>query len=395
MNAIDAALPKGPVLGWASFRTTGAAPLACVEDLRHCALLTSGRAAIYQALLQLGLPPGSGVLVPTYHCPTIVAPVLLAGLQVHYFGIGEDGLPALDGLDASILKTCRAIVVAHYFGLPKSLAVVRAWCDTHNIALIEDCAHSYFGEAGDRPVGGWGDYATASISKFFPVSEGGLLASTRHPLTALRLTPPGWRAQFKAWVDILEVASRYKRLTGVNALLKSVFWLKNARAASAQTGTQMGTVTAEGYMGDCDMARIAQEPVAATRFLIRHLPHGSVVNKRRRNFDLYTRAFAHVANARPLFTDMPPASAPYVFPLWVDDSERVYQALRELKMPVFRWDRIWPGTPQIAGDVGPLWSRHVLQLLCHQDLEEADVENVARTILGLLVNPDPKKNTCP
>ncbi len=395
MNASDAALPKGPVLGWASFRATASPPLACVEDLPHHRLLTSGRAAIYQALLQLDLAPGSGVLVPTYHCPTIVAPVLLARLQVHYFGIGEDGLPALNGLDPQVVKTCRAIVVAHYFGLPKSLAVVRAWCDTHGIALIEDCAHSYFGEAGERPVGAWGDYATASISKFFPVSEGGLLASNRDPLKAIRLAPPGWRAQFKAWVDILEVASRYKRLTGMNALLKSIFWLKNARAASTPAHEPTGTPTADGFMGDCDMARIGQEPVAATRFLIRQLPHGRVVSKRRRNFDVYARQFGQVAGARPLFTDLPLTSAPYVFPLWVDDSERVYQALRDLKMPVFRWDRIWPGTPNIAGDVGPLWSRHVLQLLCHQDLDETDVENVAQTILGLLVKPDPKKNTCP
>ena len=395
MNATDAALPKGPVLGWTSFRATAAPSLACVEDLLHYRLLTSGRAAIYQALLQLDLPPGSGVLVPTYHCPTIVAPVLLAGLQVHYFGIGEDGLPALDGLDPHVVKICRAIIVAHYFGLPKSLAAVRAWCDTHGIALIEDCAHSYFGEAGDRPVGAWGDYATASISKFFPVSEGGLLASNRDPLAAIRLTPPGWRAQFKAWVDILEVASRYKRLTGVNALLKGIFWLKNARAASTSATESTGTLTADGFMGDCDMARIGQEPVAATRFLVRQLPHGRVVGKRRRNFDVYARTFGQVAGARPLFADLPLASAPYVFPLWVDDSERVYQALRELKMPVFRWDRIWPGTPHIAGDVGPLWSRHVLQLLCHQDLDETDVDNVAQTILGLLVKPDPKKNTCP
>lgn len=395
MNAIDGALPKAPVLGWASFRASTEPPLACVEDRPHCRLLTSGRAAIYQALLQLGLPPGSGVLVPTYHCPTIVAPVLLAELQVHYFGIGENGLPALAGLDPLVVKTCRAIVVAHYFGLPQSLAAVRAWCDTHGIALIEDCAHSYFGEAGERPVGAWGDYATASISKFFPVSEGGLLVSNRDPLAAIPLVRPSWRAQFKSWIDILEVASRYQRLMGVNGLLKGIFWLKNARKAPVSSSVESPGFTVDessvdDYLGNCDMARIGQEPVASTRFLIRRLPHGPVVSKRRRNFALYARKFEKLATARPLFAALPPASAPYVFPLWVDDSERVYQALRDLKMPVFRWDRIWPGTPNIAGDLGPLWSRHVLQLLCHQDLLETDIENVAQTILGLLLVPNGK-----
>ena len=388
MTALDATLPKGPVLGWASFSRVEAPKLASVEDLSHHMLLTSGRAAIYQALLQLRLPPGSGVLVPTYHCPTIVAPVLLAHHEVHYFGIQPDGLPALGSIDVATAKKCQAMIVAHYFGLPKSLAPVRQWCDSNGIALIEDCAHCYFGEAGERPIGAWGDYATASLSKFFPVSEGGLLASARHPISAFHLSKPGWKAQLKAWIDIFEVASRHQRLAGINGLLRTVFWLKNARAASADAGSSTTAVSEAAFMGDCDMARIAQEPVAATKFLNRRLPHGRVIDKRRRNFELYARKLSQLTGARPIFPTLQAASAPYVFPLWVDDSERVYYALRNLKMPVFRWDRIWPGTPELPDDVGPLWSRHVLQLLCHQDLDETDVENVSNTILKLLALPN-------
>lgn len=388
MTALDATLPKGPVLGWACFRRVEAPKLASVEDLSHRMLLTSGRAAIYQALLQLRLPPGSGVLVPTYHCPTIVAPVILAKHDVHYFGIQPDGLPALGTIDATTAKQCRAMIVAHYFGLPKSLAQVRQWCDSNGIALIEDCAHCYFGDAGGKPIGAWGDYATASISKFFPVPEGGLLASARHPISAPHLEKPGWRAQLKAWIDILEVASRHKRLVGVNALLRTVFWLKNVGAAPKGAAGSPAAISAADFMGDCDMARIAQEPVAATKFLNRHLPHGRVIDNRRKNFEHYGRKLSQLTGARALYPAMQAASAPYVFPLWVDDSERVYQALRKLKMPVFRWDRIWPATPVLTGDAGPLWSQHVLQLLCHQDLDETDIENVANTILKLLALPN-------
>jgi hypothetical protein len=85
-----------------------------------------------------------------------------------------------------------------------------------------------------------------------------------------------------------------------------------------------------------------------------------------------------------------------VFALWVDDADRVYQALREQELPVFRWDRVWPGTPVVEGDQGPLWSRHVLQLLCHQNLSAADVEHTARAILSLLPTPPiPPSSTAP
>ncbi|MBK8750840.1 MAG: hypothetical protein IPL99_03960 [Candidatus Competibacteraceae bacterium] len=76
----------GPVLGWASFTGSRSTALPSVQELPQVALTTSGRAAIFQALSLLNLPAGSKVLVPTYHCPTMVAPVLLAGLQPIFCG---------------------------------------------------------------------------------------------------------------------------------------------------------------------------------------------------------------------------------------------------------------------------------------------------------------------
>jgi len=49
-------------------------------------------------------------------------------------------------------------------------------------------------------------------------------------------------------------------------------------------------------------------------------------------------------------------------------------------VPLYRWDIVWPGTPQWAGDAGHDWSTHVFQLACHQDMSEADVDAVAATI---------------
>ena len=79
----------------------------------------------------------------------------------------------------------------------------------------------------------------------------------------------------------------------------------------------------------------------------------------------------------------------------VDDADRIYHALKAQALPVFRWDRIWPGTPRLKGDVGPLWSQHVLQLLCHQDLSVADIERTALAILSFAVSPEQPEVTAP
>lgn len=374
------------MLDWSSLLAGDAPAIPSVQDLPHSTLVSSGRAAIYQALLALGLPAGSTVLVPSYHCPTMVAPVVVARLSAAFFGIRADGLPDLERIDPASASAAKAMIVSHYFGRSQSLAEVRRWCDQRGIALIEDCAHCFFGQAGERPIGAWGDFATASLTKFFPVPEGGLLASSSRPLPGLVLNEPGLKAQVKGWLDVLELATQYHRLAGLSHLLRPLFRLKNARRAPPPA-TPKGTKSpSDSMLRDSDMARVSQAPLWACRVL-RALPRGRIVSQRQQNHARYARHFSAVHGARPLFpisATSPAPAAPYVFALWVEDADRVYQALRDQNLPVFRWDRIWPGTPVVAGDQGPLWSRHVLQLLCHQDLSDADIERTARAILKLL-----------
>ena len=69
-----------------------------------------------------------------------------------------------------------------------------------------------------------------------------------------------------------------------------------------------------------------------------------------------------------------------MFPLRVDHPMERYRALRAAKVPLFRWDQIWPGTPQLAGDLGPAWAVEMFQLACHQDLTEDEIRDIAATV---------------
>lgn len=378
-------MPRGPVFGWDNFGSVPACELQSVEQLPEKSLTTSGRAAIYHALCQMNLDPGCSVLVPTYHCPTMVAPVLLSGARPSYFGVLQSGLPDLDRIPAETARHAGAMLVPHYFGLPQSLARVREWCDEHHIMLIEDCAHSLFGAAGERSVGAWGDFATASLSKFLPIPEAGLLASARHPLVPLKLKPQGLKAELKGFIDVLEVATLNRRLPGLNRAVGSLFWLKRALRTTAATHTDSSEASLErDFMSGSDMQRIENSPLKASAWLVRSLPRSRIISRRRENYDQYDHELRNCQGARPLMQVDSTGTAPYVFPLWVDDADRVYQALRTRGYPVFRWDRIWPETPQLPGDAGPLWSHHVLQLLCHQDLCCDDIGATAAAIKRLL-----------
>ena len=111
-----------------------------------------------------------------------------------------------------------------------------------------------------------------------------------------------------------------------------------------------------------------------------HAPHERIVSHRRANYLFFAQALYGLAGMHPLHPDLPENCAPYVFPLWVDQPDPGYAELRHLEFPVSRWDRLWPGVPTIEDDSGIRWSRHVLQLACHQDLTPDELKQMVKTV---------------
>jgi dTDP-4-amino-4,6-dideoxygalactose transaminase len=349
---------------------------------------TSGRASILLAVEALGIGRGDRVLLPTYHCPTMVSPTVERGAVPLFYPIDERGSPMLAWLQAQDLRGVRALLVVHLFGLPQPMAVLRRWCDEKHIALIEDCAHALFGRSGERDIGRWGDVAIGSLTKFLPLPEGGCLvvnSGARSP--ALR--PCSATAQVKAAVDILEVGARHGRLAGLNAViawpLAALRGLRRRRqkpAASTNTDTAaVADADPDSFALDVTLAHRSLS--RASRWIAEMLPRERIVLRRRQRYAQLAERLAGHAGLRALLPALPPDCAPYVFPLWVAEPDPGYAELRRLEMPVSRWDWLWPGVPALAGDHGLAWSHHVLQLSCHQDLTDTDLDRLVDTLLRL------------
>jgi len=111
-----------------------------------------------------------------------------------FYAITADGLAVLDYLGVQDLSGVRPILAGHCFGIPRPMRELQRFCNDHRIAVIEDCAHAYFGVVEGMPVGSWGDFAIASLSKLFPVPECGLMIAIRARLDALKLARLSWLA---------------------------------------------------------------------------------------------------------------------------------------------------------------------------------------------------------
>jgi dTDP-4-amino-4,6-dideoxygalactose transaminase len=373
-------VPKHPILDWVSFALGRPTTADGLDAHPHVLLTTSGRAAIALALDALDFAAGERVLVPSYHCPTMVSPVAARGGQASFYPIEETGLPSLARVDRMDLSHVRAMIAVHYFGLPLDFARVRRFCDERGIALIEDCAHAFFGHAGSRPVGAWGDLAIGSLTKFFPVSEGGCLVTTRKDLGAIALRPRGFRANVRVTVDVVELAAAHRRLRPLDTSVRAARGLVGAvRGVSRMHETTNPEPSAAAPLAfDSDLA--GRQPAWVTRFILKHSDRERIIQRRRRNYAALAALLRPIKGARVMQPELPAEAVPYVLPLWVDEPERSYQALRAAGVPIFRWDIRWPNVPELDGDWGGLWARHVFQLGCHQDLELPEVEAIAATV---------------
>jgi len=156
-------LPVLPVLSSHTFRRTACQghPTRFLDE--DCLLLRSGRAAIAHALRLCGVGAGDEVLLPAYHCGSMVEPALWLGAQARFFHVDRDLTLDLESLQAELTPRSRAAIVPHYFGCPQPLDGVLALRDRYGFKLIEDCAHALFGTDGRHTLGTQGEQVLAAV----------------------------------------------------------------------------------------------------------------------------------------------------------------------------------------------------------------------------------------
>ncbi len=115
--------------------------------VRYCSLVNSGSSANLLAFMALTsfklgerrIKKGDEVITVAAGFPTTVAPIIQYGAVPVFVDVT---LPTYN-IDCSLLKTAlsertKAVMIAHTLGNPFDLKVVKDFCDTHNLWLIED-----------------------------------------------------------------------------------------------------------------------------------------------------------------------------------------------------------------------------------------------------------------
>ena len=155
-------------------------------------LTYDGRGALFQIFSSLRHGGRRSVLLPAFHCPTVVEPAIQAGFTPRFYRVKRDLTIDVDDFLRCLDNEIACALAINYFGFPANLRALGAACRENRVFLIEDCAHSFLNANPVRLSGDMGDFAIYSFKKLVPSYVGGGIRSNSRDvkISATESRPP-------------------------------------------------------------------------------------------------------------------------------------------------------------------------------------------------------------
>ena len=201
INLVDSALEFWLTYGrWSKDFEKG---LADYLGARFALLVNSGSSANLLAFMTLTSPllgdrqikRGDEVITVAAGFPTTIAPIIQYG-AVPVFVDVELKTANIDAaqLENALSPKTKAVMLAHTLGNPFNIKAVKAFCDRHNLWLVEDNCDALGSKYDGRFTGTWGDIGTSS---FYPphhmtMGEGGAVYTSNPLLKKIALSIRDW-----------------------------------------------------------------------------------------------------------------------------------------------------------------------------------------------------------
>lgn len=144
-----------------------------------------GRTALTLGLKAIGLGKGSGVILPTVICPTVIRAVLQAGCRPILVDVERNLHLSVRELD-SCQEKARAVIVPHLYALSAPIQEIREWSKRAGLYLIDDAAQAGGMSIDGKYLGTFGDFGILSFGPFKSLNtpRGGALISENGDIIA-------------------------------------------------------------------------------------------------------------------------------------------------------------------------------------------------------------------
>ncbi|HEY9871906.1 MAG TPA: DegT/DnrJ/EryC1/StrS family aminotransferase, partial [Candidatus Obscuribacterales bacterium] len=142
---------------------------ATYVGVSECVACNSGTDALYLALRALQIGAGDEVITTPFTFIATAEAISAVGATPVFVDIDPQTFNMdVNQIEAAITAQTKAIIPVHLFGMPVDMTAVMAIAQSHNLAVIEDCAQATGAEWGNEKVGSIGHIGCFS---FFPTKN--------------------------------------------------------------------------------------------------------------------------------------------------------------------------------------------------------------------------------
>jgi perosamine synthetase len=156
------------------------AMLAETVEAPYCAAVSSGTAGLHLCMRLAGVGPGDEVITSPYSFVASANCAIYEGATPVFADI-DPRTYNLDppAVEAAVTPRTKAIVAVDIFGYPCELDELRAICDRHGLALVEDACEGLGARYKGRPLGSHGHPAVWAFypNKQMTTGEGGAVTT--------------------------------------------------------------------------------------------------------------------------------------------------------------------------------------------------------------------------
>lgn len=317
---------------------------ASIEDKKLLSMINSkvvfaqkARGAIFQLLKSLPKGNGDTVLMPAFHCPTVVHPALLAGYKVKFFQINED-LSIDDEINSLIDDSVAAIIVIHYFGFTTKMTHFEEKAGKSNSLIIEDWSHSFLQNKPLRLAGSDGNASVFSFWKLVPCHVGGGFINRSE--LALKHAEPLESSSLMQLVKYQKQLIEQMVNSSNSSVLRQIFLFfeKLRKRSHVANNPQSGNsieVNAEQSSYPLDKSLFTKNIPWLSKRILSAAPLGEIVRKRRTNYMQYLGNFVETKSCKPFYKNLPEDTCPWCFPVLMENRSNYDFKLKQKGVPFF------------------------------------------------------------
>lgn len=281
---------------------------AGTEPVRYYSL---ARYALLDALRLLGVGQGRRVLVPSFICRDLLAPIAMLGATPCWYEV-TSGLTAAGSPDT--WPEADVVLAVNYFGFAQELAPFIAYSNRTGARIIEDNAHGYLSrDAKGRWLGTRAPLGLFSLRKTVRIPDGAaLLVNDDALLTGLPAQLPFDGSGVNP-AQAMKANMRHIPLIGSGVLRIATVLARAVRKRKTGSATPFSDPLSETQIPS------SPNPWAGLVTALTHFDSGSEIARRR---DAYSQCAleGQRCGVAPVFNMLPDHCAPYGYPFRGDSS---------------------------------------------------------------------------